>query len=97
MEDIRRGLEILTPGALWDCSVPNEGGDKAAYDAILWEDERAKPAWADLVKAIKAAENVDEANAAAAASNATAAVAHAKSLGFTDAMITAMYPGLVLP
>jgi hypothetical protein len=97
MEDIRRGLEILTPGALWDWSVPNEGGDKAAYDAIVWEDERAKPAWADLVKAIKAAEKVDEANAAAAASNATAAVAHAKSLGFTDAMISAMYPGLVIP
>lgn len=95
MEDIRRGLEILTPGALWDWSVPNDGGDQSAYDAIVWEDERAKPAWADLVKAIKAAEKVDEANAAASAANAAAAIAHAKSLGFTDAMISAMYPALV--
>ena len=31
------------------------------------------------------------------AQNAAAAIAHAKSLGFTDAMISAMYPGLVLP
>ncbi len=28
------------------------------------------------------------------AQNAFAAIAHAKSLGFTDAMISAMYPGL---
>lgn len=28
------------------------------------------------------------------AQNAAAAIAHAKSLGFTDAMISAMYPGL---
>jgi hypothetical protein len=97
MEDIRRGLEILTPGALWDWSVPNEGGDKAAYDAIVWEDERAKPEWSDLVNAIKSAEKVDEANATAAASNANDAIAHAKSLGFTDQMISAMYPGLAAP
>ena len=31
------------------------------------------------------------------AQNAADAIAHAKSLGFTDAMISAMYPGLVLP
>ena len=38
-----------------------------------------------------------ESAAVAAAENAAAAIAHAKSLGFTDAMISAMYPGLVLP
>ena len=31
------------------------------------------------------------------AQNAADAIAHAKSLGFTDAMISAMYPGLVIP
>lgn len=45
-----------------------------------------------------AAEAAAEQAAAAAAitsQNAVAAIAHAKSLGFTDAMISAMYPGLV--
>jgi UDP-N-acetylmuramyl pentapeptide synthase len=36
-----------------------------------------------------------EAAAATAAANAAAAIAHAKSLGFTDAMISAMYPALI--
>ena len=42
-----------------------------------------------------AAQAAQEAAAAMAAANAAAAIAHAKSLGFTDAMISAMYPALV--
>ena len=42
-----------------------------------------------------AAQAAAESAAATAAANAAAAIAHAKSLGFTDAMISAMYPGLV--
>ena len=42
-----------------------------------------------------AAQAAQEAAAVTAAQNASAAIEHAKSLGFTDAMITAMYPGLV--
>jgi hypothetical protein len=41
-----------------------------------------------------AAQAAQEAAAAMAAANAAAAIAHAKSLGFTDAMISAMYPAL---
>jgi hypothetical protein len=41
-----------------------------------------------------AAVAAQQAAAAVAAKNAADAVAHAKSLGFTDAMISAMYPGL---
>jgi hypothetical protein len=41
-----------------------------------------------------AAQAAAEATAAANAKNAADAIAHAKSLGFTDAMISAMYPGL---
>ena len=41
-----------------------------------------------------AAQAAQEAAAATAAKNAADAIAHAKSLGFTDAMISAMYPGL---
>ena len=44
-----------------------------------------------------AAQAAAEAAAAEAAKNAADAIAHAKSLGFTDAMISAMYPGLVIP
>ena len=42
-----------------------------------------------------AAQAAAEAAAATAAANAAAAIAHAKSLGFTDKMISAMYPALV--
>ena len=48
-------------------------------------------------KADAAAAAAQEAAAAEAAANAAEAIAHAKSLGFTDAMISAMYPGLVIP
>jgi len=41
-----------------------------------------------------AAQAAAEAAAATTAKNAADAIAHAKSLGFTDAMISAMYPGL---
>ena len=46
-------------------------------------------------KADAAAVAEQQAAAAAAAKNAADAIAHAKSLGFTDAMISAMYPALV--
>ena len=42
-----------------------------------------------------AAQAAAEAAAATAAANAADAIAHAKSLGFTDAMISAMYPALI--
>ena len=48
-------------------------------------------------EAAAAAQAAQEAAAATAAKNAADAIAHAKSLGFTDAMISAMYPGLVIP
>lgn len=45
--------------------------------------------------ATAAAQAAQEAAAAIAAQNAADAIAHAKSLGFTDAMISAMYPALI--
>jgi hypothetical protein len=41
-----------------------------------------------------AAQAAQDAATAAAAKNAADAIAHAKSLGFTDEMISAMYPAL---
>lgn len=39
----------------------------------------------------------DEAKAAADAAATSAAISHAKSLGFTDEMVAVMYPGLNSP
>ena len=50
---------------------------------------------AQLTAAIKAHTAVMPPTPEEQAQNAAAAMAHAKSLGFTDAMISAMYPGLV--
>lgn len=44
-----------------------------------------------------AAQAAAEAAAAITAKNAADAIAHAKSLGFTDEMISAMYPALAAP
>lgn len=54
--------------------------------------QRAKDE-ADAAAAAQAAADAAAAQAAAAA----AAIEHAKSLGFTDDMIAAMYPNLVVP
>lgn len=48
---------------------------------------------ADQAAAAQAASKA-QAQAAAEAEATAAAIAHAKSLGFTDAMITVMYPNL---
>lgn len=48
-----------------------------------------------LREAIKAHKAVMPPTAEEVAANAAAAIAHAKSLGFTDAMISAMYPALI--
>ena len=57
-----------------------------ANEAAQYEKDQAEAA---------AAQSAQEAAAATAAANAADAIAHAKSLGFTDAMISAMYPALV--
>jgi hypothetical protein len=49
---------------------------------------------ADEAAALAAAQAAADASAAQAAA-AAAAITHAKSLGFTDEMIAAMYPNLV--
>jgi hypothetical protein len=46
------------------------------------------------VAAAEAEQAKEEAKAAEAAAATVAAIAHAKSLGFTDAMIAVMYPNL---
>jgi hypothetical protein len=97
MIDIRRGIECLVPNAAWDYSVNNDGGSETDYAAIVWNDERTKPSWNEIKKAVEAAQRTEAQLLAESASTTAAAIAHAKSLGFTDAMISAMYPGLTAP
>jgi hypothetical protein len=62
---------------------------------IIWHTKGAKPltqAEVDTEKARLEAEAVTQ--AAQAVADREAAIAHAKSLGFTDAMIAVMYPNL---
>ena len=47
--DIRRALEVITPDAKWDYSIPNEGGTELQYSNIRWTDSRQKPSWETLV------------------------------------------------
>ena len=64
-------------------------------EGIIWHTEGVTPLTeaevaAEITRLEKAEADKAEADAAATA----AAVAHAKSLGFTDAMIAVMYPNL---
>lgn len=47
--DIRTALEQLGTG--WQFGGSVTGGTQQDWDAVIWEDERAKPTWADLCAA----------------------------------------------
>ena len=81
----------LRPGTEWSMS-----GDDV--EGIIWHTEGVNPLTkaevdAEIARLEQAA--IDKAEADAAARDA--AIAHAKSLGFTDEMITVMYPALTSP
>ncbi len=64
-------------------------------EGIIWHTENVEPLTTKQVQAeIKRLEAEAVAQTAAAAEAQVAAIAHAKSLGFTDAMIAVMYPNL---
>ncbi len=53
MTDIAIGLDALVPGAKYRGSLTEN--TRASFDALVWEDQRAKPAWdAVVVEATKA-------------------------------------------
>lgn len=74
-------LTYLRPGEAWIL-------DGDTMDGLIWLADTTRPTPAEVAAAATAA-------AAAAAAARDAAIAHAKSLGFTDAMIAVMYPNLV--
>jgi len=68
-------------------------GDQAS--GIEWITEGVEPiTQAELEAEVTRLEAAAAAKAAADAAATAAAVAHAKSLGFTDAMVAVMYPNL---
>ena len=88
MIDYAKTISYLRPGEEWTL-------DGNEYAGLTWLSDTTKPTDAQLIAAWPAAQAAQEAASAAAAKNAADAIAHAKSLGFTDAMIAAMYPGLI--
>ena len=88
MIDYSLAIAFLRPGEAWTL-------DGNEYAGLTWLSDTPKPTDAQLIAAWPKAQAAQEAAAATAAANAAAAIAHAKSLGFTDAMISAMYPALV--
>ena len=64
-------------------------------DGVEWIDEGVTPLTeAEVAAEITRLEKAEADKATADAAATAAAVAHAKSLGFTDAMIAVMYPNL---
>ena len=88
MMDYAAAISYLRPGEEWALNG-NE------YAGLTWLSDTPKPTDAQLIAAWPQAQAAQAAAAATAAQNAADAIAHAKSLGFTDAMISAMYPALV--
>jgi len=78
----------LRPGVEWSMN-----GDDV--EGVIWHTEGVQPLTTAEVEAEVARLEQEAADKEAAdAAARVAAVAHAKSLGFTDEMIAVMYPGL---
>ena len=78
----------LRPGVEWSMS-----GDDV--ENIIWHTPDAQPLTLVEVEAEKTRlESIEAERVAGEAAARTAAITHAKSLGFTDEMITVMYPNL---
>jgi hypothetical protein len=67
-------------------------------EGIIWHTEGVTPLTeAEVAAEIKRLEKAEADKAAADQAATAAAIAHAKSLGFTDEMIAVMYPALITP
>jgi hypothetical protein len=83
-------LTYLRPGEEWTL-------DGETYSGLTWLSDTPKPTEKQIKDAEPAALAAEQAKKDEAEATTTAAVAHAKSLGFTDAMIAVMYPALITP
>ena len=55
--DISLALEILGAGTPFDYGGSATENDKASYDALQWNDQRTKPAWAEIQSVNTSIEN----------------------------------------
>ena len=84
----QQAVASLRPGIEWSMN-----GDDV--EGIIWHTPNVEPLTTKQVQAeMKRLESEATAQAAAAQAATSAAIAHAKSLGFTDDMIAVMYPNL---
>ena len=83
-----QAVASLRPGVEWSMN----GND---VEGIIWHTPDAQPLTVVEVEAeMVRLESVEAERVAGEAAARVAAVTHAKSLGFTDEMITVMYPNL---
>jgi hypothetical protein len=88
MISTQQAVMSLRPNVEWTMN-----GDDV--EGIIWHTEGVEPLTTAEVQAeIARLEQVAADKEAADAAARDAAIAHAKSLGFTDEMIAVMYPGL---
>jgi hypothetical protein len=80
-------LNYLRPNQEWTL----DGDD---YKGLTWLSDTEKPTEDELLAAWPEAEQAKVNELAAQQQARNDAIAHAKSLGFTDAMIAVMYPNL---
>ena len=80
-------LEYIRPGEEWILD-----GDQ--YSGLNWLSDTEKPTENELVSAESAALAAEQAKTLESEAATAAAIAHARSLGFTDEMIAVMYPNL---
>jgi len=77
-------------------SRPNEewtlNGDD--YESLTWLSQTPKPTKKELESAYPLAQAAEAAAEAAAVQARVDAIAHAKTIGFTEAMLAVMYPTL---
>ena len=87
MIDLTKSLRYLCVKDEWSLN-----GD--TYHGLTWLSDTPKPTEQELIDAYPLAVAEIEAHKTARSAAVAAAIAHAKSLGFTDAMIAVMYPNL---
>ena len=85
--DIPLTLTFMRPGEEWQL-------DGETYDGLTWLSDTPKPTEAEIEAEWPNALAAHEAKLVEAEQARADAIAHAKSLGFTDAMIAVMYPNL---
>lgn len=80
-------LSHMRPGEEWTLDGDN-------YEGLTWLSDTPKPTEKEIKAAEPTALAAEQAKKDETEAARVAAIAHAKSLGFTDAMIAVMYPNL---